>query len=211
MISKKFGTRKKFIYAVMGLGILFICYLSILLGKEIIAHRWWYLSQILLSIPLSVSFLILISQIRMEKIRPVIFGGLIIGLSFLMIMSPDANIDNQLFSPNTGVRNGLIESELSGYKLIVSVSNHSIVTDELPAQNLRNMDFNISALKLSFLEENFSSYQDNTIIIREEIINNPFKFYNINLNLNFNPNLILEKNFSKVFNSNTLNGYIKSK
>lgn len=211
MISRRFGNVKKFIFVVIGLGILSIIYITIFLGKSIIEHRWWYFSQILFSIPLSLSISLLLGQIKTKKFKSIFLAGFTIILSFLMIMSPMANLENPILTPNTAIRYGLIESELVGYNMANNVSNRSIITDELPAQNLMNKRYNIYPFDIAFFEKNFSYYKDNLIIIREEIINNPFKFYDIHIKLDYNPTLLLDQNnYSKIYNSSTLKGYIKN-
>ena len=92
--------------------------------------------------------------IKIKKFKPVFLIGFIIILSFLMVMSPWANLDNPILCQNTGVRYGLIESELTGYNMFNKVFNKSIRTDELPVNNLQNIkscqDINSTTINWEF-------------------------------------------------------------
>lgn len=112
MISRK-GSSSTFAMAWVGMAPLAISFFSLISGHSVVEERWWYFAQILLSIPLAVA----VSAVGTWKIKDLklfycfIFGFVAV-LSFLMILSPPANVDNHMFSPVTGSTPAYTQSEM---------------------------------------------------------------------------------------------------
>ena len=112
MISRK-GNGLMFSLAAIAVAPLATVFLSFVLGTEIISTRWFALAQLLLSIPLAVAiYLIVTWKPRRSLIFQCLMTGFVIVLSFLMIMSTPANIDNHMFSQTTGVTYAYTQSEM---------------------------------------------------------------------------------------------------
>lgn len=112
MISPK-GNRLSFAIACTGVAPLAISFFSLISGHSVIEHRWWYFSQILLSIPLAVALSTAgASNLKRPRVVSFFASAFVVVLSFLMIMSPPANIDNHIFSPVTGFTYAYTQSEI---------------------------------------------------------------------------------------------------
>lgn len=80
---------------------MFIGFFSLITGFSVIEHRWWYLAQILLAISCGLAILILYEKINRKQIKYLFLPSVVIFISFIMIMSPTANIDNHMFVEST--------------------------------------------------------------------------------------------------------------
>lgn len=129
MISRK-GNESTFAMAWVGLTPLAIGFFSLVTGHSVIEERWYYFAQILLSIPLAVT-IYSIGTWKIERPKSVYcfaFGFVVI-LSFLMIMSPPANIDNHSFSPLTGSTYAYTESEMVASEYFAANANDLLSSD----------------------------------------------------------------------------------
>lgn len=97
----------------VGITPLAIGFFSLITGHSVIEHRWWYFAQILMSIPLAVAIYTVGTwkTKNLKSLYCLVFGFTVV-LSFLMIMSPAANIDNHMFSPTTGSTYAYTQSEM---------------------------------------------------------------------------------------------------
>jgi hypothetical protein len=113
LISRK-GNGLMFSVAAIAVAPLATVFLSFVLGIEIISTRWFALAQLLLSIPLAVAVYLMVTwKPRKSLILQCLMVGFVIVLSFLMIMSTPANIDNHMFSQTTGVTYAYTQSEMT--------------------------------------------------------------------------------------------------
>ena len=210
MISKKYGNFYTLIIAVVGIVPLAIGLFGTIFGYFVIEERWWYFSQILLTIPLSIAFIIFCSKIKNKSLKPIFLFCLTVILSFLLIMSSKANLDNHMFSPNTGVRLALTESEIKGAAFFSEKSIKPLLLDHDYSLIITNYyslkDKRVKSLDTSLLTEDFSS--GGTILIREEIINRPFRLFRQPFKLNYDLTQALEtQGFSRIYDSNSVFGF----
>ncbi len=211
MLSKQFRSRNRFSTTICGIIILCIAFFSLLAGKRVLVGRWYYFSQILLAIPLSLSLFLLNGIFKNKFKKGFLMSFSVFTLSFLLIMSPSANRDNHLFSPNSGTRNALIESELQAMETISEIWNGKVGSDRRShfpySYDQINQEFvNIDN---SFKTGDFTEYQNILILVREEIWNLPLT--PAKLRLEYDLFIALEKqNFSHIYNCGSVSGYLKN-
>ncbi|MFC1984229.1 hypothetical protein ACFLVO_04390 [Chloroflexota bacterium] len=211
MLSKILGNSYSFVMVMGGLVILALGFLTPLFGLDIIVGRWLYLAQNLLAIPLSLALLLLCGVLRDKLARVGLMSFLVFPLSFLMIMSPTANLDNHLFSPNTGVCYAFTESELQAMDTISNVWDGKIGADrhyQLPIINHFNGNF--ITIDDYLLTRDFTNGQDMLVMIRQEIVNFPFPLSSGIFKLNYDPRHVLaEQGFSRIYGNGSVNGFLK--
>jgi len=212
MISKQFRNSNRFTTIIGGMVILCIAYFSIIIMKEILIGRWIYFSQILMAIPLSLSLLLLNGIFKHKLIKGLLMSLSVFGLSFLLIMSSTANIDNRIFSPNSGVRYAFTESELEGMNTISKIWNGTIGGDKYmnhPYELYFNREF--ENINDSLSAGDFTDLQGVIILIREEILNYPFQIEMSILKLKYNLHIVLDnQNFSNIYDCGSVNGYLQN-
>lgn len=209
MISKK-GNTSTLTMALTSLTPLAVGFFSLILGYSLVGHRWWYFAQILMSIPLAVSIYIITSwKLKQTRSRNTFLFIFIAILSILNIMSPAANIDNSIFSPNTSMRSALTEAELSATTILEKYED-TPKTDFYYATRLNYLgDYNVDRFCPEVSQRHFSDLQDNLILIRKEIIDDVFLLYNSYYKSNFNIKTTLEQsNFSMIYDNGSLYAFI---
>lgn len=207
LISQK-KSPSHFGMAFIGMTPLGIGFFSLLSGISIIEHRWWYFAQIFLSMPLAI-FIYFFGSCKNNY--PRLLRGTILGLiftqSFLMIISPVANIDNNYFSPNSMFRATLIESELE-LKTFLDFNGNPIKTDTYYASRLNEFGCKSKAFCKYVGDNNYMGMKGSLILIRETIMNNPFMFYTDIYKLNFNIiKKLNEYKFCRIYDSASVFGY----
>jgi len=212
MISKK-GNSFSFAAALGGFTLLALGFFSLITGHSIIEHRWWYFSQLLFSIPLAVAIM-LIGMWKGKNSRSVsIFSFVfVVSLTFLMIMSLPANVDNHIFSPNTGVRYALTESEMQAVTTASEIWNGTLGADRYysyySSNSLRWIGYNIAPIDECLYKKDFEKCRGMLILIRSEIINKPFKLFQSVYRLDYDPRTLLEENgYSKLYGNGQVSGY----
>lgn len=209
MLSKKHGTRNTFNFAIIGLTPLFLGFFSLLTKHSIVEDRWWYFSQIFLSIPLAVSFLLIINLFKNNFVKQIFLFFIIVFISFLMIMSPSANVDNHIFSPNSATRAALTESELCAVHTISD--NYGIETKigsdrYFASVNYLHTNMTIVSIDNNLYNGEFRNSSQKFILIRNYIKNSPFKMFNTYYKLDYNLDQKLEEQvFCKVYDSESVN------
>jgi hypothetical protein len=217
MLTSEYGNNLTFKIAVVGLTPLTIGFFSLIFGYFIIPERWWYFSQILLAVPIAIAFLLLCARFLNKSLKPVFLFFLTVLISFIMIMSPNANFDNQLFSSNTGVRSAFTESEMTAAAFFVEKSNGDISSDydffTNPSSsvliNFYGLSYGrIKSLDDSILYEDFS--KDGIIkVIRKEIVDKPFRLFGLVYRLDYDPFKSLDiKGFSSIYDCDSVKGFI---
>jgi len=187
------------------LGITVLAFVGIVIPLE---HRWFYICEIMLCIPASLGLFLLY-----EPKKKYISLFLVIILAFLMVMNPLGSIDNSFFSPNTKVRYSITESEMQAIQSIYGIENKNILTDEYYEYIISLSGYNNSRTFCNeLLRKDFTFLSDKTkdlILIRNSIIDNPFRLNLEIFNLNYNPVLLLSRQkFSKIYDSGSVYGFI---
>ena len=208
MISRRGGS-SSFAMAWVGMAPLAIGFFSLISGHSVIEHRWWYFAQILLSIPLAVAIYIVGTWKSKLPLHLYSFiFGLVVALSILMIMSPPANIDNLMFSPNSHMRFSPTEAELTSVTTLINKWDGLIKTDEYLAGSQKFQYPQVSAFCQQLYSDDYLSLSDHIIIIRKATVGRPFKIFSSIYKLDYDLNVRLDGlGFSRIYDSNSGSGY----
>ena len=212
MVSKQFRNVNRVILTSGGIVILCITFFSVIMEKYIIVSRWYYFSQILLAIPLSLSLFLINGIFKHRLIKGFIMSISIFVLCFFLIMNPVANMDNRIFTQKSRVRYAFTDSELKAGNTISKIYNERIGTDYLYTLLFRyQLDTKIIRIGNSLETGDFRSLQEIMIIMREETMNYPIsRKHQGTLTINYDPFLALEEqNFSRIYNCGSVSGYLQ--
>lgn len=217
MISRR-GNGPMFIIAWIGVTPLLIAFLSLVSGYTVIEDRWWYFAQILLSVPLAVAILLLGTW---RSKRPLfiycfVFGSVLI-LSFFMIMSVPANIDNHIFSPVTGSTYAYSQSERVASDFFAQNSVGTLSSDRVYCTNPSSSIFtNVYGMNLSrlFNLDNSLIYgefdHDGSIkILRSKLLREPLERGGLSLHLRQDMEIYVSRlGFNRIYHNSMVSGYI---
>jgi hypothetical protein len=217
MISRR-GSSSSFAMAWVGVAPLAIGFFSLISGHSVIEHRWWYFAQILLSIPLAVAIYTIGTW--KTKSPKSLYGfefGFVVILSFLMIMSPVANIDNHTLSPATGSTHAYSQSELVASEFfaestigVISSDYHYCVN---PSSSVFTHVYGISPERLHSLDRSliFSEFShDGSIkIVRSVWFHKPLMKGGLSIPVRLDLNhYVSNLGFSKIYESPTMSGFV---
>jgi len=208
MISRR-GSSSSFAMAWVGMAPLAIGFFSLISGHSVIEHRWWYFAQIFLSIPLAVAIYIVGTWKSKLPLHLYSFiFGLVVALSILMIMSPPANIDNLMFSPNSHMRFSPTEAELTSVTTLINKWDGLIKTDEYLAGSQKFQYPQVSGFCQQLYSDDYLSLSDHIIVIRKATVGRPFKIFSSIYKLDYDLNVRLDGlGFSRIYDSNSGSGY----
>lgn len=215
MLSRGFGNPYAFFIAVAGVFILGIGYFPMLAGRSFIEHRWWYQAEILLSIPLAVTFFLLSGLFKKRYFMASLTIVLIFILSFLSIIGFPSNQTQRTFSKNQVVRFAFTASETQALQTVSANYEKTIGVDGnyalvgLTPELLTGLKGKLAGTQHCLLTKDFSGCSSNIILIRAELVNNPFGtgsgcYYK----LNYDPRQVLaEQGFHKVYDCGSVSGF----
>jgi len=172
MISNRYSTQLSFTFSLVSITPLVIGYSTLLVGFFSIQHRWWYFAQILLSLPLAISCLIIIN-INTKKIMPLFLSIGLTFMSLLLIMSPSASVDVNTFFPHNTMTFAPTSSELKALETVSSFWNDTIKTDSFFAITQERSYHTQSFDRALFIEKNGTLLQEDFILVRNSIIGRP--------------------------------------
>ena len=189
---------KKFypvLLAMTGIFTLALGFSSQLAGTEILNVRWIDFAEIILSIQVASTLIIFYNLVQKERLKIVVLTLFIGFVSFIMITSPIANIDNNLLTPHSTVRSAFTTQEIDTANFFSEKSAGSISSDfdyaVNPSSSLFGNDFNMSYSKIDPLDDFLLNGQINDtgdiIIIRSQILHNPFRLESGIYQLKFDP------------------------
>lgn len=217
MISRK-SNSSTFSFAVLACTPLFISFIAYIISSDIIAYRWIYVSEILMSIPLALT-LYLISSIKIKQLNfhYLFFFGFVVILSFLMLMGSYGNDDNHFLIPNLGKSNYYTQSELVGSDFFANKSTGLILSDinyaYNPSSSLFEHIYGINRERLAILDyevtSNILSHDNALKILRTRSIIE-FKMKS-DFPSNTQPDdyiYMFNSNFNKIYENPTIYGYI---
>lgn len=212
ILSKQFRNSNRFIIIIGGIVTLCLAFFTLITGKNIIVGRWYYFSQILLAIPLSLSILLLTGIFKNRLTKGFLISFSIFILTFLLIISPAANVDNHIFSSNSGIRFAFTESELHAGNTISTIYNGIVGTDTYYTLLFKyQLDTKYVSIDNSLDTGDFRMSPEIMIVIREETMNHPlFRPSQTTLTINYNPFLKLEEQkYSRIYNCGPVSGYVQ--
>jgi hypothetical protein len=216
MISRK-GNGSTFAMAWVGIAPLAVGFFSLISGRSVINERWWYFAQILLSVPLAVAFFI----VGTWKIRKLNFLYCftfvsIFALSFLLIISPSANVDNHALSPVTGSTDAYTESELIATEFFAAKTEGLLSSDSdycsNPSSSIFINVYNLQPAKLRDLDSSLITgefeHDGSTMIIRTSRIREPLTSGGLAFWLRPDLNDYMSSlSFNKIYENTVMAGY----
>lgn len=208
MISRR-GSSSSFAVAWAGITPLAIGFFSLISGHSVVNQRWWYFAQILLSVPLAIAIYIVGTWKSKKPLYIYSFAlGFVVFLTILMIMSPPANVDNLSFSPISHMRYALTEAELESVKTLIEKWDGPIKADGYFAGSQKYQYIQVSSFCQQIYSDDFISLRDHIVIVREAIVDRPFKVFSNIYRLDYDLNRKLEGlGFSRIYDSNSGSGY----
>jgi hypothetical protein len=212
MLSKKSGNSRSFAMAIGGASIFITSSFAMLTGNALlIPERWFYFSQILLALPLAVALLLLCCFARSNLAKTMLLMFLMFSLTFFMIMSTSANLDNPTFSPDIQVRYGFTGSELEAIEKASRIWNGTIGADA-HYSDLRWSSYSIEDISEQIYDRNYTQDQNMFVLVREEVVDNPFILFQVVYKLDYDPrNTLTEQGFDKVYDCGSVSGFAYSK
>lgn len=214
MISKHCRNSKRFYWSVIGFFLLGVSFLATATGSFIYTGRWSYFAYAILSIPLSISFLTIVSihPKTFSRLKTAIVLILIFCLTFFMVISPVANKDNNQLFPNTLIKTSVSTSEFDAIETLTPYSKGYIGSDAYFAYTvIRNLGYKSTSIDSQIYNKNFTDNNTKNMLLlirgrmfTENIdVYGPFKLdYDINSMLN-------DQGFSEIYDSGTVYGYLK--
>lgn len=217
MLSRRAGNPYAFFLAIAGVLILSIGYFPMLMGRSVIEHRWWYMAQILLSIPLAVAFYLLSGLSKKKYLKAGLMAILVFVLAFLMIMGLPSNMDNRTFSPNQLVRYAFTTSELQALHTVSTTCDGTIGVDNYYTAAgytlglLAKSEDKLEGISPYLLARDFDHCPCDMILIRDEVVVHPIGAGGGTIyKLNYDPRQFLaEEGFSKVYDGGSVSGFIR--
>lgn len=210
MISKRYGKCNTFCFTLFGLTPLFLIFFTLMTQHSILEQRWLYFTQLFLSIPFAVSLSLMVNFLKSNYLKSGLLFFIITSISFLMIMSPLANVDNHVFSPNTSMTFSHTMSELQAAKTTSTIWNGTIKTDAYYS-GTQHYNYKFKPFSDEIYHKNILSLQKSMVLIRESIIGKPLKLFSSMVILDYNPKDFLNNlHFSKMYNCGSVEGYLKA-
>jgi len=205
MISK--GNHFSFTMALLGVTPLAIGALSMLIGRSILWYRFYYISELLLSIPLAIASLLITNlghkNTKRTNVRNITFLSVSVAvLTLFMIMNPSVNDDNHVFSPNTGVRCSYIESEMIAASFFVQKSEK--ISIDYQYKNIFSY-YNYVGKIEQYLDNSLITrrflHDGSVKILRKTVFEKPFLLVGAIYRLDYDLNTILSNSFSKIYDN----------
>lgn len=208
MISRR-GDSPTFALAWAGMTPLAIGFFPVISGLAVIEHRWWYFAQILLSIPLAVSIhTVGTRESKNQASRLRLISGFVVALSFLMIMSPAANMDNTAFSPNTIWRVTIIESELHAQTVLDHYGGVSR-SDVYYSNALGHMGYDTQTFCEEVAARDLQSMGGDLVLVRDTIRRDPFMLFSTPYKLGYDlKDAMNTADFSQIYDSGAVYAYL---
>lgn len=198
-------------YSIASIIPLFLGYFTFFIDKTIIAGRWWYFSQILSAVTVTFFLNTIIKRSTILNWR-MITVVLVALLCFLMLISSDANVDNNQTGENTSSRHFLYSSEImcTSYIRAHVDSNFDVDTYYVSAFN---PFYNFDPEKIGNIGYDLLINEMKTTsgawVIRDEVINHPGLFNGIDCQVTFDVYgyTNMEPDIKKVYDCQTVRIY----
>lgn len=169
LLSSRASYKMK-IFGIISATPLTIAFLSLIVGGYYFQDRWWYFAELMMSIPVGLALYSLAGD-RGINLRSILVTSIVIGVVFLMIICPSANMTNNMISPNSVERLALTPSEITAMNFAHKEYSGIIATDRYYSkQAIYSQYYSISILDKGMQEFNFTSYSNNMILLRSEML-----------------------------------------
>jgi hypothetical protein len=217
MISQK-GDDLSFTLAIVSVTPLLISFTFYIGGNAGLESRWFYIAQILLSIPLAMALYLLGTwKIKRQIFLNCYFFGIVTLLCFLMIISPAGSNDNNTFYPITGIPRYYTQSEMIGSDFfaqrtigVISSDYHYLMST---ASSIYEHFYGISRSRFHWLDESFHSGTFNHVDSIKKIRSRHITQFQSKgfLSSGIHPDIdsyLSNSGFSKIYDNPTITGYI---
>jgi len=169
-------------WVLLSIAALAIGFLPQLIGVSLIEHRWWYLAQVLLAIPLGA--VLVRTTMRTKKWYGVAVVSVLVGvIAFLSTVGLPNNMTNRLFSPNLIARYALTEKEMEGKEIAESYDPKVLGADPYMMSYIHSDAFwhypiNQKALSAgnNIIHGDFANSPCDVILLRAALRTEPFAF-----------------------------------
>jgi hypothetical protein len=208
MINKKFRNNETFFLAITGLILLGIAFASNFLGTFIVPERWYYFAFVILAIPLAITLVIIFNKIGNKAL----FSILAFFIAFALIISPEANMDNHIFDPNSVFTTSLSESELTAIYTTETFWNSSIATDEYYGDLINDLGYeNGLPRDDNIYYRDFTNQSSSLVLIRTQMMTEPIELSGSPYKVDYNVNdILLNERFSQIYDDGSVPGYLKT-
>lgn len=208
MVSDR-GTRLTFTIAIIGIFTILILNLSFLLGLPIIPDRWFYYSEIFLSIPLAITIVLnKKTDLRFKSGHFIVTLFFVIFLTFLAIMNPIANSDNMKFSPEKN-RISLSESEIKAGETVSYYAQMPLISDRFYSNSLHWSGINATFFDDEIYYRDYAGLTNKITLVRNAILTQDFWIYSTTSKLDYNLNRELEHfGLSRIYDSHSVKAYL---
>lgn len=215
MISRK-GNISTFSIAIISCTPLIFVFIAYFISSDIIGYRWLFISEILISIPLALSLLLVSSsKITRSYVRNFFFLAFIGSLTFLMIMGSYGNEDNHLFIPNLGTSQYYTQAEMEGSNFFQTTTTGKLISDTSYSSYVFNYYHSLPFNQLSAetFEDGMHSgkfKQDGSIkIIRSRYVDQlQQKGYSTSIILPEIKTYLSNSGFNEIYDNSAVTGYI---
>jgi hypothetical protein len=207
--SRRFGNKHGFVLAISGMAVLVIGVFSVPASLGVLPGRWQYVSIFLLAIPAAMGLLMVAGTRAHVLQKAAVLAVIVVGLTFISIASPMANMDHPITSKNTTVRYAYTESELSAANTIAStwataVASDGYYSDLFPPPGTAGVN---PSLSTNLVNRDFTNREDQLVVIRQEIVEKPFYLPEV-YKLDYDPKDVLrEEGFSQVYDCGTVSAF----
>jgi len=128
-----------------------------------------------------------------------------------MILSPEADMDNPVMLKNSTVRYALTASELKAMEMVPIVWSKKIGTDTYYFKCMSSLSYSTEDISEQIHSEDYSVCQDMYVLVRKEIMTNPFRVGAYTYRLEYDPEKALDAQiFSRVYDCGSVSGFVKS-
>lgn len=205
MISKH-GNYFTFNMGLVGSLPLILGFSSVITQRSILLSRWFYFLQIFYSILLAVSIAAICDSIKRNTHKQIFITCISMMFLIIMIINPTSSgVDNYIFTPHISARASLTTSELQTIKWASNFGDGDIITDKYLAQS-QSFTYNTKSFDDEVYNKKLYNLKGNLILIREDIINKPFRMYNSIVTLDYNlRTTYIEKGFNQVYDCGSAN------
>jgi hypothetical protein len=213
MVSSKFGKLRTSLIVVMAVPALLLA-VSGVGDFYLFQERWIYFAQILFAVPLGVTLLIAYRLAR-TRAKPFLLAGIVVLLSFVMLVSPLANTDSNLFGSASWVRESLTASQLHAIPAIDQKTSGDIIGDSYYIIATGYYYNNTNALKEKTTSGISSS--NNVLVVREETKGSAYTLASLHATTKFALNDAYDPQLgnvtllgSRIYDSGTVGAYRNS-
>lgn len=203
--------KSMFTYALIALIPLLLAFFPFILGQRFISNRWYFLAQILLSIPLSIAIMYIVQSFNKKGAR-ILF--LIVGISLMAlfsIMSSVASIDVQFFSNETSERYALTDSELSTFKLADGISESRIYSDRYYYSRMNLLGYDGADIATLVPSSSYIRDAEGMILIRWETIQHPSILGSNQITPSSVEMLLFDSKCAKVIDGSSVDAFLLSR